>query len=167
MKEEDKEEFKKMGFDLDQNPIISFIYRIQIVARRVGFFNNFYKKFAKEDSITQMVEPEVENIDYKGVEFVKMIFKFKDFTTEDIVKNIIVINDSIRFISLLFGYTGDGKEIIVAEFSPGQQIKVANRIEDGHFTVTGYDFNRTTKQLRYKVTKGDLVLTIDERLIIN
>jgi hypothetical protein len=167
MREEDKEEFKKIGFDLDTNPIISFIYRIQIVARRISFFNIFYKKYATEDGLTQMVEPEIENVEYKGVEFIKMIFKFKDFSTEDIVKNIIVINDCIRFLSEIFGYTEDGKELIISEFTPGSQIKIANRIDEGYFTVVGYEFDRVRKQIKYKVTGNEQVFIVDSRLIIN
>jgi hypothetical protein len=167
MKEEDKDEFKKIGFNLDENPVISFIYRIQIVARRVGFFENFYKKFIKEDSIEQTVEPEIENVSFKGIDFVKMIFKFKDFKTEDVVKNIIAINDCVNFLGQLFGYTEDGQEIILAEFIPGQKIQIANRIEDGYFTIIGYDFDRTKKELKYKCTKGEMTLVVDQKFIIN
>jgi hypothetical protein len=167
MRKEDKKEFSEIGFDLENNPTISFIYRIQIVARRISFFKNFYKKFATEDSVEVVIEPDLEYLKYKGIEFVKMIFVFKEFKTEDVVKSIIIINDCVRFISELFGYTEDNEEVILAEFLPGAKLKVINRIDDGYFTVIGYDFNREKKSLKYKVTKGDEVLILDPHFLIN
>ena len=167
MRKEDKKEFSEIGFDLENNPTISFIYIIQIVARRISFFKNFYKKFATEDSVEVVIEPDLEYLKYKGIEFVKMIFVFKEFKTEDVVKSIIIINDCVRFISELFGYTEDNEEVILAEFLPGAKLKVINRIDDGYFTVIGYDFNREKKSLKYKVTKGDEVLILDPHFLIN
>jgi hypothetical protein len=167
MKKEDKKEFSEIGFDLENNPTISFIYRIQIVARRISFFKNFYKKFATEDSVEVLIEPDLEYLKYKGIEFVKMIFVFKEFKTEDVVKSITIINDCVRFISELFGYTEDNEEVILAEFLPGAKLKVINRIDDGYFTVIGYDFNREKKSLKYKVTKGDEFLILDPHFLIN
>lgn len=167
MKEEDKKEFSEIGFDLENNPTISFIYRIQIVARRIDFFKNFYKKFSLQDSIEVVIEPELEFLKYKGIEFVKMIFVFKELKTEQIVKSVIAINDCVRFISELFGYTEDNEEVILAEFSPGAKLKVINRIDDGYFTVIGYDFNREKKSLKYKVTKDEEILILDPHFLIN
>lgn len=167
MKEEDKKEFSEIGFDLEANPTISFIYRIQIVARRIDFFKNFYKKFSTQDSIEVLVEPDLEFLEYKKIEFVKMIFVFKEFKTKEVVKSLIAINDCVRFISELFGYTEDNEEVILAEFLPGDKLKVINRIDDGYFTVIGYDFNREKKSLKYKVTKGDEVLILDPHFLIN
>jgi hypothetical protein len=167
MRQEDRKEFSEIGFDLENNPTISFIYRIQIVARRIDFFKNFYKKFSTQDSIEVVIEPDIEYLTYKGIEFVKMIFVFKEFKTEEIVKSIIAINDCVRFISDLFGYTEDNEEVILAEFLPGAKLKVINRIEDGYFTVIGYDFNRDKKNLKYKVTKDDEILVLDPHFLIN
>ncbi len=167
MREEDKKEFSEIGFDLNSNPTISFIYRVQIVSRRIDFFKNHYKKYSQQDSIQNIVEPDVEFTKYKGIDFVKLIFVFKDFETTEVVKSIIVINDCVRFITELFGYTEDNEEVILAEFLPGNKLKVINRIDDGYFTVIGYDFNRDKKTLRYKVTKGDEILILDPHFLIN
>jgi hypothetical protein len=167
MKEEDKKEFSGIGFDLEQNPTISFIYRVQIVARRIDFFKNHYKKYCSQDAIKVIIEPDLEYTSYKGIEFVKLIFVFKEFKTEEIVKSIIAINDCVRFISELFGYTEDNEEVILAEFLPGSKLKVINRIEEGYFTVIGYDFNRDKKTLKYKVSKKDEILILDPHFLIN
>jgi hypothetical protein len=167
MYQRDREEFSKMGFNLDEDPVISFIYRIKVVARRISFFQNLFKKWAKEDGIENLVEPEEESVHYKGIDFIRLVFTFKDCKTTEIVKTIIVVNDVLRFITSLFGYTTDNKEVFVAEFIPGSKVKIINRIDDGYFTVTGYEFDREKKALKFKVNKGDENLVLPVHYLLN
>ncbi len=100
------------------------------------------------------VDVSYQDLKIEGVSYTKITYHFNNCHPVMIAKIITDITDCVNFVNQIYGYTEEGKEVLLVKYPIGTVVNLINSgNSDFDWIISGYEYSRNESIFLYRIER--------------